>query len=424
MPSSREQIVSRIRALKDSALAALSERRPEIAAPLLKRALELHRQLRIGREAPCPAPSLDLLRIDDLEELQEDADRTALELDEFDPLEGAEEPPGKAPSQPNSLAVAQASEEGDTHEPHPLLPGNWTVDDEADVPAPDVPPGNVGRRSDPGTPIPSEVEAFPEPDLDVDPLTPYEEGYLEPDEWETAEDGTEITHAEPFEHNLEELESSLPEPEEFDESPTWDELQEVRTGTKLTRRERALQEAITLGRQFGWDFDGIELLAEVFALHWWSSAKQAMARALSGGMTSHELELALVVRKVWREHPEFHANFGRSRFAFAHPSLPWPTALAIARQYFCTPDEDEIIVTLQELYDEWRWSPTATEEFMSFYAFVRLQYGFVPQTLSEQPGWSFVPDADTRTLEDEPELSQLANYWRGSFRTQPAPTQD
>ena len=220
--------------------------------------------------------------------------------------------------------------------------------------------------------------------------------------------------------------TGLPEPEEYDDAPTRDEVAGVRTESRLTREERALQQAIPLGMDYGWHYDDIQLLAEVFRLHWWTSAKKSMVRELEAGMTPEELKLALITRQVWRERQEFHENLGFGRFAYPHQVLPWPTALAVAREYEFEPDPDEVDATLQDLYDQWRWSTSLTERFRSFYDFVRLQFGLQAQTLHGVPGWSFVPDADRRCIEEDTESLHQADlrFGSGCYRTLPSPMHD
>lgn len=419
MALDRPNITSRIQALKSRALAALSEHRPEIAVPLLKQALELHQVLKSRVESSAPSiatvPSgFDHLESADLEDLDDDADRTALDLDEFDPMA---DPPRSANADkrhadhtPHELSSESAKQKAinpphssESHETETTASGDASgrrhVFDSEDTTGDEL----LDRD------LPEESDALVD-DFDGDF-----------DAWQEDEDPSVLSAeiSDPFLDPADEIEAGLPEPEEFDEAPSWDEISAVRTESTLTRKERALQEAILVGLAHGWDYDGIHLLAEVFRLHWWSSAKSAMARELDAGMTPQDLRLALVARQVWREHSEFHENLGHGQFSYPHRNLPWPTALAIARAYDFVPDPDELSVTLAELYDQWRWSSTLIERFKSFYEFVRLQFGHQPQMLYDVSGWSFVPDLDRRSLEDDPETQPPADlaFNSGCYRT-------
>ena len=409
MPTIRGDIESRIAALKGRAVAALHDHHPEIAAPLLEQALELHRALRRGLNPPdqlteMASLNLDMLDAGDIEVLLDEADRTAFESDEFDSL-------CVVPKAHIPLRLAAT-----LYSPPPL-------NDQVSV-----------EPREPAGPIESATN-----DLSADVSTDDDHGSNDEisdaafDAWSATESEfaeLEIIDQEPDDaplfNELDELEPGLPEPEEFDEAPTREDVGAVRTVSKLTREERAFQEALHIGTHYGWDYDGICLLTEVFTLHWWSSAKKAMTRELDAGMTAGELRLALAARRIWVSNPEFHENHGLGRFSHPHPSLPWPTALAIARYYTFEPDPDEISTVLWGLHDGWQCSASLAERFPSFYEFVRMQFGLDSQCLIEEPGWSFVPDADRRPIEDDIE-SLLPAEWSfgwGCYRTPPAPMLD
>jgi hypothetical protein len=256
---------------------------------------------------------------------------------------------------------------------------------------------------------------------------------FEPEVWDEADDDLSlppVTEDEADlslpEAELDDILSALPEPEEYEEAPTPEDLHKVRTVTKLTRKERAFEVAMVVGAHYGWDYDGICLLAEVFTLHWWNSARKAMIRQLDAGMTPDELRIALTARRTWAEHPEFHENRGRGRYSYPHANLPWPTALAVARYFTCVPDDDEIGAMLERLFADWQWASGLADRYPSFYEFVRLQFGLIPQMADLEPGWSFVPHEDARPLEDDSGALPPAEWSHGygCYRTPPAPMLD
>ena len=229
-----------------------------------------------------------------------------------------------------------------------------------------------------------------------------------------------------FDLRLYDIEDSLPEPEDFEVSPRDEELQKVRTFGKVTKAERALDVAMVLGAHYGWDYDGISLLAEVFRKHWWNSARTAMVRQLDAGMTPDELWVALAARRIWDEHPEFHEHRGRGRFSYPQSSLTWPTALGVARHFYNRPDEEEVRGMFVRLFADWQWAHQLADHCPSFHEFVRLHFGLLPQMGDFEPGWSFVPGLDEQSTENDigslpPDHSLALD---GCYRTRPAPMID
>ena len=372
MARRHEQITAEIAALKALALEELHNHHPENAIPLLEEALALHSALKGScREAQPPRTGQlddpDFLSADELEVIREGAHRTAFDLDEFDPLSELER-------ERKEFDVTLAS---DVH-----------------------------------------IKAGQSPDLipKLDDLS-YDLDNEEPD-------GT--VDLELDDQPLVDLTAGLPEPDEYEEAPTREEIEGIRVDSKITRSERARQEAIQLGTKFGWGSDEIDLLTEVFYLHSWSSSKRAMIRELERGMTSHELRLALTVRKIWRLNPEFHVSVGQGRRSYSHPNLTWPMALTVARHYEFDPDPAEISATFQNLYNQWRYSHAFMRQFTNFCGFVRLQFGMEVHSLDDVPGWSFVPSADARLTDDDMDAWPESNYWfgYGCYRTHPTLIQD
>ena len=220
MARRHEQITAEIAVLKALALEELHNHHPENAAPLLEEALALYSALKgsCPEAQPPRAGQLDdpdFLSADELEVIREGAHRTALDLDEFDPLSELEREKKKFDVTPASDVHVKAGQSPD------LIPTlddlSYSLDEE-------------------------------EPDRTID---------LELDDQPLAD-----------------LTAGLPAPDEYDEAPTREEIKGVRIDSKITRSERARQEAIQLGTKFGWGSDEIDLLTEVFYLHLWSSSKR------------------------------------------------------------------------------------------------------------------------------------------------------
>ncbi|MDZ7753028.1 MAG: hypothetical protein U5S82_15555 [Gammaproteobacteria bacterium] len=184
-----------------------------------------------------------------------------------------------------------------------------------------------------------------------------------------------------------------------EEAPTREEvLAEVRTGGRLSRAERARQVAIKVGLRFDWDEEDIELLTEVFTLHWWSAARVAMERELTAGMTPAELWGALQCREIWRSRPAFATDLGY-RYSWLgqmtgtawpiYRNLDWPTALALVRAFGGDIEPAEVATFLDDLYDRWYSENAKTGMADSFYKYLQSHVGRSRGSLRDWPGWSF-----------------------------------
>lgn len=154
---------------------------------------------------------------------------------------------------------------------------------------------------------------------------------------------------------------------EIDEEPIDDEPEvEIQTEGRISRKDRAMQEAIKLGTRYGWDESGISLLAEVFDKYWWSKAKHSMEREIEAGLLPDELKLALVARDIWREYGEFSINLDGHDYA----ALSWPLALRIVRSFRSYPDSAEIEQFLYEAYMEWSTRCSLTRVYRSYFDYL------------------------------------------------------
>ena len=154
---------------------------------------------------------------------------------------------------------------------------------------------------------------------------------------------------------------------------------EVRTDGRISRKNRAIQEAAELADEYGWDERGRDLLAIVFNRYFWSSAKGAMKREIGRGMTPDELDLALGLRDFWRDRTEFSIDLGywrpgaRGISDTSHSKyrvLSWPAALRLIRLVKVIPDQAEIEVLLDELYLEWYSTSGLRHRYPSFLVYL------------------------------------------------------
>jgi hypothetical protein len=187
--------------------------------------------------------------------------------------------------------------------------------------------------------------------------------------------------------------------DDFDEAPTREELVAVQSEGHLTRLERARQQAVNLGLEFGWDEDGIDVLTEVFNRYWWSQCKESMRRELRAGLRPDELRLALDIREIWSYHPQFAMDFGRlngltllETTSAVYRNLSWPLALALVRSTDGYPDVDYIEHLLCDLFDEWYTHSHLRRRCKSFNLFLFFRLGLASQELQLWPQWTFEPD--------------------------------
>ena len=196
--------------------------------------------------------------------------------------------------------------------------------------------------------------------------------------------------------------------DEFEEAPTREELSDVQAGGRLTRRARARQHAIELGRRFGWDEDGIAVLTDVFERWWWSAAKRSMERELSAGLEPRELRLAIEAREVWSDHPEFAMDFSRlmnherDRYtSMVYRNLSWPLALQLVRTVDGYADADYLDHLLCKHFDIWYTSPRLRRIYQAFATYLYFRFGLAEGQLNGWYDWTFEPDPSLRLEDDQ-----------------------
>ena len=189
--------------------------------------------------------------------------------------------------------------------------------------------------------------------------------------------------------------------DEFDDTPTREELaQEVRTTGRISRRERARQQAVEVGREFGWDERGIELITDVFTAYFWSAAKRSMQRELASGLTPDELEIAIGVREFWRERTEFSIDLRRTPSWTASGAsravynvLSWPAAIRLVRLTNALPDAIEIERLLDDLYRDWYANERLRDRYPSFLYYLYRWLDYVSDCPDLVSTWSPVLEA-------------------------------
>jgi len=160
---------------------------------------------------------------------------------------------------------------------------------------------------------------------------------------------------------------------DFDDEPINKELdQDVQIDGTIDRRQRALQEAIKLSTEYGWEDSDIYILAEVFEKYWWNSAKRSMVRELEAGLLPEELRLALITRDIWQQYDEFSINLS----GYPYTALSWSLAVKIVRSFHSYPEPEEIEHFFLEAYTEWRSRGSLTDRHRSFvdYLISRLSF--------------------------------------------------
>jgi len=168
----------------------------------------------------------------------------------------------------------------------------------------------------------------------------------------------------------------------------------------VTRSERATHIAIELGDNYGWDKEGIKLLAGILEEHGWSAAKKALELELQNGVKPEELDVASAIREIWNENPEFSTGLsywgshGDRSVSFSHRylHLSWPAALALVRCFESYPDPAEIEELFLELYNRWISNLSFQGHFSSFYSYLRYHFGLVSGSLDIMPGLVFKDD--------------------------------
>lgn len=141
---------------------------------------------------------------------------------------------------------------------------------------------------------------------------------------------------------------------------------EVETDGRIERSRQALLKAIDLGGEYGWDAEGIQILAGVFERYGWGATRVALERQLQLGLRPFELRQAFVVREIWESYPEF----GTASMRYYSSYLSWPVALMIVRSYECLPEREELEVFLSEAFTRWKWHSHSSHYYSGFLSYL------------------------------------------------------
>ena len=143
----------------------------------------------------------------------------------------------------------------------------------------------------------------------------------------------------------------------------------------LDHARRAYQEAAKLATAYGWDEEGVQVMAAVFTRYFWSTAKTAMITQLEAGMTPGQLRVALLARDLWAQSSEYHVNCLSSDFdLYVYPVMSWSMAVALGDELGDDASDDDVLGFLDERLDEWRSSGGLMREFPAFYNYVRSHF--------------------------------------------------
>ena len=192
------------------------------------------------------------------------------------------------------------------------------------------------------------------------------------------------------------------DPEEFDDFNEIDFTSHITNyrvagSDKLSREERSRQIATELIHTYDWGIENLELLQRVFYEYGWSVTKIAIEQELIRGLEPLELEIAMFIRKLWTDNQQYWISFfhvvsnqSGQQTRDAYKSMSWRESLRIIRVFNQTPSEEEILLFIDQVYDDWYCSPRLQKKFKSFIRYLKYRTGSVKHTLSAKEIFSFV----------------------------------
>ena len=176
-----------------------------------------------------------------------------------------------------------------------------------------------------------------------------------------------------------------------------DEFNEIETTGKLNRFEKAKQIATEVIQTHAWGKENISLLEQVFLENGWGMARVSIEKELNQGLIPEELELALFIRQLWTENPQFWISFkhitsnrpGQETRA-AYKNMSWAESLRIIRSFNNTPSEEELQLFIYQIYDDWYCSTALQREYKAFFKYLKYCTGLGPRSLPGNEIFSFV----------------------------------
>ena len=184
-------------------------------------------------------------------------------------------------------------------------------------------------------------------------------------------------------------------------------INEVETTGKLNRFEKAKQIATEVIQTHAWGKENISLLEQVFLENGWGMARVSIEKELNQGLIPEELELALFIRQLWTENPQFWISFkhitsnrpGQETRA-AYKNMSWAESLRIIRSFNNTPSEEELQLFIYQIYDDWYCSTALQREYKAFFKYLKYCTGLGPRSLPGNEIFSFVDSFYQESLLD------------------------
>lgn len=174
-------------------------------------------------------------------------------------------------------------------------------------------------------------------------------------------------------------------------------INEVETIGKLKRCEKAKQIATEVSQAYAWGKENISLLEHVFFENGWGMARVCIEKEINQGLIPEELELAVFVRQLWTENPQFWISFkhitsnrpGQETRA-SYKKMSWAESLRIIRSFNTIPSEEELQLFIYQIYDDWYCSKALQREYKAFLKYVKYCTGLGPCSLPGNEIFSFV----------------------------------
>jgi predicted Zn finger-like uncharacterized protein len=169
------------------------------------------------------------------------------------------------------------------------------------------------------------------------------------------------------------------EPDEFDDKAQVQDFGEVDADKGVPGQDRALQMAMEIGEKYGWAFEEVKLLGNVFNDHGWSFTRNSIINELKLGMKFYEFQFAVEIRKIWQSHSEFSTgyslfgSFGDNslKYKSVYINPEWSFCLNIVRRFDAIPDPEEMEHHLVSLYTKWKFSSVLQDQHISYYDYIR-----------------------------------------------------
>jgi hypothetical protein len=149
----------------------------------------------------------------------------------------------------------------------------------------------------------------------------------------------------------------------------------------LTRTERAEQVALEVVQRHDW-VDGLHVLQRAFSMAGTGQARIAIENLIELGATPDEIELALELRAVWRDSPEFGVNLVRplgTSSGRPYAVMSWSLALGLVRGFRAIPDREEVVGCLHHLFAFWRDYTNLLKRFPAFQLFLHHVVNDLPE---------------------------------------------